>query len=156
MSVMENYSTEEQLQADCYQWFHNTHPELRRTLFAVPNGGERPAKIIRGKRVSLEGNRLKATGTIPGPSDLILVLYCVVAFIEMKLPGHRQSPEQIDFEQKVKERGHSYIVLTTFAGFKQYVTAMLRMYGYCPVAKKPTLIGALSRFNQFVRDLLTL
>lgn len=114
--------TEEKIQAECYQWFHNTYPQLRRTLFAVPNGGKRPQEMsASGKIFSREANRLKATGTIPGPSDLIFVLPDRVVFIEMKTEEGRQTEEQIDFEKKVTALGHEYIIIRSVYDFKEFV-----------------------------------
>jgi hypothetical protein len=113
--------SEEQLQAECFQWFDNTFPELRRTLFAVPNGGLRPTKFISGRYVAAEGNKLKATGVVAGTSDLIWVLPQRIIFIEMKLPGKGQSVEQEKFQDAVEERGHLYVVIDSFKDFQHFI-----------------------------------
>ena len=112
---------EEQLQAACYQWFHNTYPTLRRTLFAVPNGGKRPQEFVGGRMISREANRMKATGTIPGVSDLVWMLPEKVLFIEMKVEKGVQSPEQKDFEAKCTALGHTYIVVRSLDAFKRLI-----------------------------------
>lgn len=129
--MSENYTTEEQLQADCFKWFDNEFPSERRMLFAVPNGGKRPMKrmFIQGqwKMIPVEGNKLKATGTIGGPSDFIFVCGTVI-FIEIKLPGKTQSDDQIDFMNKVTVRGHQYIVMEYFWEFKRFIIRKLSEY----------------------------
>lgn len=113
---MENYKTEEQLQADCAQWFWDEFIDERRMLFHVDNNSYN--RIIGAKK--------KALGVVQGPSDFIFICGTVV-FIEMKLPGRKQTPEQIDFENKVKERGHEYYLMDTFAGFKRLIIKKLTL-----------------------------
>lgn len=48
-------TNEDNLQATCFQWFWNSFPDLRRTLWHVPNGGNRNAR---------EGAKFKAMGVI--------------------------------------------------------------------------------------------
>lgn len=48
-----------------------------------------------------------------------------VLWIEVKRPGGKQSPEQIGFEQRVKNEGHFYIVVTN----PEDVLNWLRKYG---------------------------
>ena len=56
------YKSEDQIQHECYKWFHNTYPHLRGLLFAVPNGGARSA---------LQGKIFKMTGVVAGVSDML-------------------------------------------------------------------------------------
>lgn len=106
------FSTEEQFQAFCYQWFWNAFPEERRTLFHVQQKARNAA----------EGSRFKAMGVVKGPSDLVFAAReGRTIYIELKLPGRTQSPEQKDFEFKVKERGHLYFVVDTFGQFVQLI-----------------------------------
>ncbi len=108
--------SEDDLQAKCFQWFWNTYPEHRRMLFAVPNGGHRD---------KITANRLKATGVVPGVSDLILVVLEGVIFIEMKTETGVQSKEQLDFQLKVESRGHWYYVVRTFNDFKELINSYI-------------------------------
>lgn len=41
--------------------------------FHVPNGGERKAVVVKGRRVSFEGTRLARMGTKPGVADFVFV-----------------------------------------------------------------------------------
>lgn len=111
--------SEEMLQSKCFQWFWNTYPLLRRTLFAVPNGGHRDKR---------EANRLKATGVVAGVSDLIWVLPNRVIFIEMKTVIGIQSEEQTAFQAQVEARGHMYVILRTVEAFQAYVICVLALY----------------------------
>lgn len=106
----ENWKSEDQLQAACFQWHWNTFQHRRRTLFHVQQKA----------RNAIEGARFKAIGVVKGPSDLIMV--CpggVTLYIEMKLPGERQMPEQKDFEARVKSLGHIYVICNSLKQFKE-------------------------------------
>jgi hypothetical protein len=103
---------EERVQAECFTWFWNTYPQLRGTLFAVPNGGNRNAA---------EAARMKATGTVAGVSDLIWVLPKEVYFIEMKTLSGTQSDKQRHFQKVVEALGHKYIVLRSVVAFRALV-----------------------------------
>lgn len=110
------YATEEQLQADCFQWAWNTYPHHRRMLFHV----QQKAKN------KIEGARFKAIGVVRGPADLqLLIMGGITVYIELKLPGRTQSEEQIDFETKAKARGHVYVILTSFVSFKAFLKELL-------------------------------
>lgn len=102
--------TEEQLQSQCALWFWNEIIDERQMLFHVDNNSVN----------SIVGSRKKALGVCKGPSDFILVLSGAVDFIEMKIEGGYQSPEQKEFERKVTERGHKYKIIRTLDEFKNY------------------------------------
>lgn len=107
----EKYKLESQLQADCAFWFWNRFIAERRMLFHVDNNSYN--RVI--------GSKKKALGVVSGPSDFIFIVDSVI-FIEMKLPGETQSDAQIDFMNKVVEKGHKYIIIEYFEQFKKYVT----------------------------------
>lgn len=107
------YPTEEKMQADCHQWHWNTYPNERRMLFHVQQS-------MFGN--AYRGSINKAIGVVKGPSDLIWVLHQgVTVYIELKLPNGTQQPEQKDFEQKVTARGHIYVIIRSFTGFKHLI-----------------------------------
>ena len=107
--------TEEQLQSSCVQWFWNNYPEQRKMLFHVDNNSWN----------SVIGSRKKALGVVSGPSDLILILRCRVVFIEMKIPGGVQSDNQKDFEKKVNDRSHQYIIIYSLQEFKNLICQVI-------------------------------
>lgn len=106
------HCSEDAIQAECFQWFWNTYPDLRYTMFAVPNGGARHL---------FEANRLKATGVVAGVSDLVWIKKDKVIFIEMKNEVGEQSKQQKAFEDAVTRHGHLYIVLRGVQEFKNFV-----------------------------------
>lgn len=114
---LQHFASEDQFQAYCAQWFWN-NPYLlehRRMLFHVQQKSKN----------SIEGAKHKAMGKVRGPSDFVLVCMNKTVFIELKLPGKKQLPEQIDFMNKVRLRGHEYYVIETFSQFKAVVLRLL-------------------------------
>lgn len=106
------WMTEAQLQNKCTLWFWNTFHSERRMLHHNDNNSIN----------SIEGSRKKALGVVSGVSDLELILIGgKIVFIELKLPGETQLPEQIDFEAKVKSRGHIYIIIYSFVEFQNFI-----------------------------------
>ena len=117
-TIKRKFATEQQLQAACIQWFWNTYPSERRMLHCNNNNS--------ADRIS--GNKAKAVGVVAGVSDLELVVKNAVMFIELKLPGKKQSEEQIDFELKVTERGHNYFIVEYLEDFIELIT---KIYSQC-------------------------
>lgn len=107
--------TELQEQAKFAQWFWNTFPSERGMLHANDNNSYN----------TIEGARKKALGVVKGVSDFELVGYGKVVFIEFKLPGQVQTLEQIDFMNKVRERGQLYQLVYSFEEAKHLVLIKL-------------------------------
>lgn len=104
--------TEQQLQVKCVMWFDQAFPEERQMLHCNDNNSYDQK----------EGNKKKAMGVKQGVSDLELVIYNgKVIWIELKLPGERQTEEQIRFEIRVTRRGHIYEIIYSFEEFKNLI-----------------------------------
>lgn len=116
---------EHNLQCACVKWFAYQHPELAGLLFAVPNGGAR-SKSTAGK--------LKAEGVVAGVADLILLVpYAFHALcIELKTKTGRQSPEQIEWQEKVRKKGYVYVVIRSLDDFIATVEGYLNQSGESP------------------------
>lgn len=99
------------LQAQCFQYFHNTYPDHRQMLFHVQNKA----------RNAIEGSKFKAIGVVKGVSDFILILPFKVVFIELKTELGTQSPDQVTFQAKVSARGHTYKIVRSFEEFKNVI-----------------------------------
>jgi hypothetical protein len=108
--------TEEQMQAQCFQWHWNTYPKERGMLHHNNNNSVN----------RITGNRVKALGVVKGVSDFELVVTGAVIFIEMKTDIGRLSAEQEDFRNKVISKGHIYIVVRNISEFQQLI---LSTYG---------------------------
>mgnify|MGYP003348162679 FL=1 len=137
---MRNKQSESQLQQNCVKWFRYQYPELRKNLFAIPNGGIRNIATAR---------RLKGEGVVAGVADMFLAVGKDVSgnlcfeilqenglrdylrgfhglFIEMKYGYGKQTPEQFEFEMAVNTQGYKYVVCRTFDEFKEKIEEYLR------------------------------
>ena len=85
----------DQLQAQCYQWFHNTYPEHRGLLHANNNNS----------RNAVEGNQKKALGVVKGVLDLEYFAKGKLYFFDIKVGKDTLSPSQKDFITKVEAQG---------------------------------------------------
>ena len=75
------------------------------TFFAIPNGG------WRNKAVAA---KLKAEGVKAGVADLLILLPNQTfhgLFVEVKIAGNYQQPNQKVFEQKARDCGYEYIIV---------------------------------------------
>ena len=77
--------SEGRIQADAYQWFHNTFPHLRGLLYHVPNGELRD---------DITAAKLKAMGVVPGIPDIVFHYRQRTFFFEFKKPGEDASNAQ--------------------------------------------------------------
>ena len=106
---------ESEIQKSCVRWFRATYP--RYLCFSVPNGGRRSA---------LEGAILKGEGALAGVSDLIIVAYNAVLFIEIKNEKGKQSESQKRFQKQVEALGHEYKVCRSRQEFQLTVEHWLK------------------------------
>lgn len=102
---------ESSLQTQCVKWFRYQYPHL--VIYAVPNGGSRNVR---------EAQRLKSEGVLAGVADLTILLpQGKSLYIEMKVKGNRQTPNQKEFQQKAEALGHKYYVCYSFEDFEKVV-----------------------------------
>lgn len=108
---------EDSIQAEIYKWFHNNYCVGKNNIiFAVPNGGTRN---------KLEAIKLKATGLIPGVSDLIVLLPSKCLFVEVKTEIGKQSDVQKIFQSKVNALGFDYHLVRSLDDFKSILLPLL-------------------------------
>lgn len=69
----------------------------------------------------IEGARKKAIGVVKGVSDFELVYQGGVLFMEGKMPGEKQLPEQVEFMNMVIDRGHEYVIFYSFEEFQRLI-----------------------------------
>ena len=115
------YKSENRIQQECYMWFHNTYPEYRGLLFAVPNGGARSA---------IEGKLFKQTGVVAGVSDMLLMVNLETYCFELKNKFGTQSSKQIEWQRKVEREGFKYYIVKSLSQFKGYVMPIMAKVGY--------------------------
>jgi len=107
--------SEAQIQASCVMWLWNSHPQTRGLFFSVTNNSEHIARAM----------QRKAVGLIPGVSDCLFIwrgqLYC----FEFKTEIGRQSPVQIDWQDKVNRQGIQYYLIRSIEQFKLVMEVIL-------------------------------
>lgn len=84
-------------------------------VFAVPNGGKRSISTAR---------TLKATGTLAGVSDIILVFQGKVLFAEVKTGKGRATPGQLKFMMDVQALGHHAAIWRSIEDVKNTFAAL--------------------------------
>lgn len=106
--------TEDKLQADCFQWFHNTLPHLRGLLYHVPNGE---------KRDPITANLLKAKGVVAGVPDLVFHYRGRTYFFELKRPDGSGvlSEAQKKIHKQLDSQRFIVHVLNDFETFKYLI-----------------------------------
>lgn len=108
--------SEDRIQQQIVQWYTNTyclkHHNPRYLILSIPNGGSRNA---------IEATHLKATGLLPGASDLIVVHGPVVLWVEVKTPTGKQSEVQLEFQKRVVSLGYEYVIVRSLEDFKQLI-----------------------------------
>lgn len=113
---------EHQLQVECVRWFRYQYPQLKKRLFAVPNGGQRNAITAR---------KLQDEGVLAGVSDLILLkpnTHYHALLIEMKTDKKysRQSEHQKAWQYDLTKDGeYEYVVCRTIGEFISTVKTYL-------------------------------
>lgn len=102
--------TEDQLQQIIVTYYRNNYQINRKGLiFSIPNGGARNV---------IEAKKLKATGTLSGVSDLIVITENgELIFFELKIEKGIQSETQKDFESRVIELGYRYELVRSLEDF---------------------------------------
>ncbi|MET0653679.1 MAG: hypothetical protein ABWY63_14305 [Hyphomicrobiaceae bacterium] len=98
--------------------------------FHPPNGGERAAKVIAGRRVSIEGGRLQRMGVKPGVSDFVFVRPPDGRFhaLELKRRGHKPTPAQTLFGTMVRNAGGQWHWVDCYPD----AIAILQQWGVLP------------------------
>lgn len=104
--------TEDRLQAECFKWFWNTYPELRRTLFHVPNGDNKNA---------ISGARYKALGVVAGVPDLIWMINGTAICFELKTDVGVISEKQKAVHSKFKEQGITTYIIRDIETFRAII-----------------------------------
>lgn len=95
--------TEDQFQALLVKKYNNLyclkHHEPRNMIFSIPNGG------LRNK---MEAMKLQATGLLAGATDLIVIHFGVLHFVEIKKKGEKPRANQLEFAERVKANGFNW------------------------------------------------
>jgi hypothetical protein len=107
--------TEDKIQQEIIIYYRNYFQRLYKDclIFSIPNGG------LRDKRTAM---LMKSTGLLPGASDLIVIHFGAVVFVELKTATGVQSAEQKAFEVRVNQCGYPYYLCRSLEQFKQILS----------------------------------
>ena len=112
-------TAEDRLQIACVKWFRYQFPDIRKMIFAIPNGGSRNP---------IEASKLKMTGVTAGVSDLILLVqrngYGSLC-IELKVGKGKQTPLQHEWELNAMTFGNKYVICRSVDEFMKEVNEYL-------------------------------
>lgn len=106
--------SENEIQRSIIEYFRFKYKKY--CIFAVPNGGNRNV---------VEAMKMKATGTLAGVSDLIVLMPNRCIFIEVKTDVGKQSDKQKEFESTVKLLGFEYYVVRNINDFDLIINTPL-------------------------------
>lgn len=95
-------TAEDKIQHNIVKAVRLKYPRPKALIFAVPNGGWRS---------KLTAAILKATGVLPGVSDLIFLYRGKIIFVEVKTEDGQQSPAQKEFQKTVTDMGFQYWIV---------------------------------------------
>jgi hypothetical protein len=103
--------TEDKIQQEIIIYYRNYFQRLYKDclIFSIPNGG------LRDKRTAM---LMKATGLTPGASDLIVIYFGRLLFVECKTDVGTQSEDQKLFAQRVRDCGFAYHLVRSLHEFK--------------------------------------
>ena len=120
-SIKKLIPTEDQEQIMLATWL--TKQCIR--FYAIPNGGKRARKLIKGKWIPVEGNKLKRMGVSPGVPDICIPIPSGCyhgCYIELKRErGGRVSNEQVEWLEFLRSKGYWADVAFGFEEAKKIV-----------------------------------
>ena len=108
------------------QWYRMQYPKYAKCLFSIPNG----AHLAGDARLrAIKMNNLKASGLVPGVSDLMLMIHkggWHGLFIEMKVKGGKLSDSQKEFMTVATAMGYQAVVCYGFNEAKDAINNYLQ------------------------------
>ncbi len=111
--------TEGKIQQEIVSWFNNSfclaHHNPRSLILSIPNGGERNVQ---------EAMKSRATGEYAGASDLLVIHFGKVIFVEVKDEKGTQKPKQIEFQKHVESMGFPYYIVRSLEEFKELINSI--------------------------------
>lgn len=107
---------ESHIQIQMVNWFRLQYPSY--IIAAIPNGGRRNA---------VEAKIMKGEGVLAGFSDLIVVAFNSILFVEVKTEKGKQSASQKKFQSDVERLGFQYSVCRSLQDFQLTIERWLKV-----------------------------
>lgn len=106
---------ESHIQIQMVNWFRLQYPSY--IIAAIPNGGRRNA---------IEAKIMKGEGVLAGFSDLIVVVFNSILFVEVKTEKGKQSVLQKKFQSDIERLGFQYSVCRSLQDFQLTIERWLK------------------------------
>ena len=106
---------ETHIQIQMVNWFRLQYPSY--IIAAIPNGGRRNA---------VEAKIMKGEGVLAGFSDLIVIAFNSILFVEVKTEKGKQSASQKKFQSDVERLGFQYSVCRSLQDFQLTIERWLK------------------------------
>ncbi len=104
--------TESKIQQEIVIWYRNNYCLYDKNLiFSVPNESKSFKETLTKKSI----------GLLTGVSDLIIVNYKKVLFVEVKTPTGKQSDKQKRFQRAVTNLGFNYYIVRSLEEFQTII-----------------------------------
>lgn len=100
------------IQESAVAWFRYTYPDY--LMFSVP------MEATYRNKYYFEG-----IGSMAGVSDTVVILPGKTLFVEFKSAKGRQSPDQKEFENKLKALGGQYYIMKSLEEFQELIKTNL-------------------------------
>lgn len=118
--------SELQLQAECFQYTWNYHPETRMCIWHVTNEMKPfPGESDQAFRIRV--SKAKAAGLVPGVSDLHFIWDGTLHVFELKVRYNRLSDAQKAFRDKAVAQGAKFYEIREAELFKEIFRSILTL-----------------------------
>jgi hypothetical protein len=107
--------SEDALQQECYQWFHNTYPQFRGLL----------CYNLGNSRNKIDGAQNRNKGLQAGRSDFTFYWAGRAFFIELKTTTGTKGEKQITWAELVMKHGFEYYIVRDLETFKVLVKGIM-------------------------------
>lgn len=117
----------DQLQAQAYQWAHNTFPQIRGHLFACLNE-LKPTKGESKQQHMIRISQAKAIGLRKGVLDLIVIMPTATYGFDIKIRPDKFSEEQLKFVEILRKCGGDGWEIESMEQFKSIFIQLIRKH----------------------------
>lgn len=110
--MQEARKSEAKIQSEIVAYMRNELKVERGLFFSIPNDGQFMGKFL-------------ATGLVPGFPDLCFLHRKTAYFFEVKVPGQKPRPNQVEIHETLKRVGFDVFVVTSLDEFRNIVLYIL-------------------------------
>lgn len=115
--------THDKLQADCFIWIFNEHPELRYLCFTTRNN---LTSQLEDRAAQIRMAQMKAMGMVRGTTDLVFYHAGRLYGFDMKVAADKLSKEQNEFLDALSRQGGGGCEIRSLDQFKNEIENILK------------------------------